>query len=282
MYTRHDGSVISLMMSRHLLFRNTWCSSAGVSSWSGVSVIGVSEVEKDMHTVSTLVRHCVNLIINLTSYKRRLGDHQFANGANHTVMTQDVWVISASGSDVNHNKIGLFFFKANFSWFVFKRFLFKRHWSYPERFSVLWITPLLKLLPHVWYLIILWVQYLSYLIVLFSVISECHRLGIYMIILGYLFSLLWRYYILPSLCVWWLVDLLWILTDYWTCLFFRGLLWQKVYSSSLKERSASDSRMCVSKSINQWPYLVLNFRFFGGFLQKQASHVQGASATRVQ
>lgn len=157
-----------------------------------------------------------------------------------------------------------------------------RHWSYPERFSVLCFTPLLKILPQVWYLIILWVQYLRNLTVLFSVMSECHRLVlwcvIYIIILRYLFSLLWCYCILLSLWICWL-GLVWTLNDYWMCFFFSEFLRQKVYSRSLKERSVSGSRMCIKKAINQWPYLVLNFRFFSWFLQKQASHLQGLSAT---
>lgn len=52
-----------------------------------------------------------------------------------------------------------------------KHFCLVRHWSYPKKFHVLCITPLLKFLPHVWYLIIFWLQYLRYLKVLFTVIS---------------------------------------------------------------------------------------------------------------
>lgn len=49
-----------------------------------------------------------------------------------------------------------------------KHFCLVRHWSYPRKFQVLCITPLLKFLPHVWYLIIFWFRYLK---VLFTVIS---------------------------------------------------------------------------------------------------------------
>lgn len=49
------------------------------------------------------VTHSINFIKNPTAWLAgRRSRHQFANGANHTVTTRGVWVISASGSDINH------------------------------------------------------------------------------------------------------------------------------------------------------------------------------------
>lgn len=73
---------------------NKWC---GSHSWGG------KHAEKHCdHSV----RHSINRIQNLTAWswphliKRRLSYRQFASGANHTVTTWGVWVISESGSGI--------------------------------------------------------------------------------------------------------------------------------------------------------------------------------------
>lgn len=100
------------------------------SSWSGVCVINVAaliaEVEdmqkKKKNTVTTLWRLALTLSkISLRGCKPRLGYQQLTN---HTVTTRGVWAISASGSDINHNKMRENFFLGG--WFILQRFLFTR------------------------------------------------------------------------------------------------------------------------------------------------------------
>lgn len=96
----------------------TWYFSAAVSFWSGVSVVSVAALMAEVEDMQEKhcdhsVRHSINLIkksdctaatTHTQLMKPRLNYHQSANGANHTVTTQGVWVISAPGSHIKSTR----------------------------------------------------------------------------------------------------------------------------------------------------------------------------------